>query len=325
MAHYNNKTDGTTIVSDFSSQVAGRTFLITGPSAGGIGAETALTLARAHPSTLLLLGRSLPKIQPIIDEIHTISPSTVTKFIPVSLDSLSSVRSAATAILSDSSVPKIDVVINNAAIMACPYGLSQDGYELQFATNHLSHFLLTNLLMPKILAAGPGARIVNVSSTGHLLHDVNWESLDFNGGKDYQPFDSYGQAKTANILFTVGLNKRLSARAGGEDIKSFALHPGSIVSGLQKHMTPEIRDDAIARLLATGVALPEMKTLQQGCSTTLRAALDLGLQEKEGSVYLSHCQIVTDPINVKAYAIDKEKAERLWKLSEEMVGEKFEF
>ena len=123
MASYGFNTEGTTIVSDFSSQVNGRTFLITGSSQGGLGAETAISLAHGAPSMILLLGRSLPKIQPTIDYIHAINAAIVTKFIPINLDSLSSVRATASNILNDQSITHIDVMINNAAIMACPVRL----------------------------------------------------------------------------------------------------------------------------------------------------------------------------------------------------------
>jgi NAD(P)-dependent dehydrogenase (short-subunit alcohol dehydrogenase family) len=321
MSQYGLTTEGKTIVTDFPSQVKRRTFLITGPSEGGIGAETAISLAYGSPSAILLLGRTLPKIQPTIDAIHKIDPAITVKFVPVSLDSLASIRTAAQAILDDIAVPKIDVVINNAAVMACPWSQSADRYELQFATNHLSHFLLTNLIMPKILAAGPEARIVNVSSVGHLFADVNWESLDFNKGKTYHPFIAYAQAKTANILFTVALNEKLASKG----VQSWTLHPGSITSGLQKYMTPEAREEGIKAFEASGKKMPPSKNLQQGCSTTLRAALDPGLVEEDGNVYLSDCQIVTDPEWIKPYALDAGNARKLWAISEDMVGQKFSF
>ncbi|KAF4631678.1 hypothetical protein G7Y89_g6453 [Cudoniella acicularis] len=314
MSQYGFSTTGEEVVKNFSSQVKGRTFLVTGPSEGGIGAQTAISLAHASPSNILLLGRSLPKIQPTIDAIHKIDPSITTKFVSVSLDSLSSVREAAKIILADETIPKIDVTINNAAIMACPYGLTQDGFELQFGTNYVSHFLLTNLLMPKILAAAPGAVIVNVSSTGHLFADINYESLDFNKGKDYTPFAAYAQAKTANILFSVELKEKLASKG----VKSWALHPGSISSGLQKYMNQESLAEAMKIWWATGRETPERKTLEQGCSTTLRAALDPELKEENGSIYLSDCQIVTDPEWVKEYALDKASASKLWNISEEL-------
>ncbi|KFZ24368.1 hypothetical protein V502_01162 [Pseudogymnoascus sp. VKM F-4520 (FW-2644)] len=319
MSHYGISTEGTTVVSDFKDQVKGRIFLITGPSQGGIGAETAISLAHGSPAAILLLGRSLPKIQPTIDTIYAIDSSITTKFIPISLDSLASVRAATSAILNDDSIPKLDVVINNAAIMACPYSLSTDGFELQLATNYLSHFLLTNLLMPKILLAAPNARIINVASVGHFASDIRYDDPNFTGGKDYVPVVAYGQAKTANVLFSVGLNEKLA----GKGVRSFALHPGSIVSGLQQYLTPEAMAEALAQWEATGRKIPTSKTLQQGCSTTLRAALDPSLAE-QNMVYLDDCQPSEDPEIVQPYAIDRENAKKCWVMSENMIGEKFE-
>ncbi|CAG8961523.1 hypothetical protein HYFRA_00013940 [Hymenoscyphus fraxineus] len=319
MSHYDRDTPGDTIVSDFPSQVKGRTFLITGPSDGGIGAEAAKSLARGSPKTLILVGRSLEKIQPTIDAIQKADASVAVKFVTVELSSLSSVREAAKTILEDSSIPKIDVIINNAAIMVCPYGLSKDGYELQFATNYLSHFLLTNLLLPKVLAAGPGARIINVSSTAHLLGPINFDSLDYNKGKDYDPWIAYGQAKTGNVLFSVALDKRLK----GKGVKSFALCPGGIGTNLSRYMSPDILNDILTKYSYGIETIGPMKSLQAGCSTTLRAALDPSLLEADDSLFLSHCQLRTDPSYVAPHALSEENAERLWSLSEELVGEKF--
>ena len=151
--------------------------LITGPSDGGIGAETATCLAAGSPELLVLAGRSLGKIQPVIDRITAINPEVRTKFINLDLNSLASVREAASSI--NANVEKIDVLINNAAVMACPFSKTVNGIECQFGINHIGHFLLTNLIMPKILAAGPGARIVNLSSSAHRMADVNLDDYNF--------------------------------------------------------------------------------------------------------------------------------------------------
>lgn len=210
-------------------------------------------------------------------------------------------------------------MINNAAIMACPYAVTEDGFETQFATNHLSHFLLTNLLMPKILlSASP--RIVNVSSWGHVRSPIRFGDLDFSRGEKYDVWEAYGQAKTANILFSVGINQKLGERG----VRSFALHPGSIKSGLQKYMTDELRDEGMRWLVGMGYEVPVRKTLQQGCATTLRAALDPGLAIG-GSIYLDDCQVGVVGKEVMEFALDGESARRLWGVSEEMVGEKFEY
>lgn len=197
--------------------------LITGPSKDSIGAETAVTLAHGSPAAYLLLGRALDKIQPVIDEIKIVAPSITVKFYQVDLDSLASVRSVAQTILDDFSVSKIDVMVNNAGIMACPYEKTKDGLEIQFGVNHISHFLLANLLMPKILAAGPGARIVNISSYGNIMSDIRYEDSGFHDGETYNPWLAYGQSKTANILMAVSLNEKF----GTKGVRAYALNPGS--------------------------------------------------------------------------------------------------
>ncbi|RDW77228.1 hypothetical protein BP6252_05281 [Coleophoma cylindrospora] len=335
MAQYGFKTTGKTIVLDFPAQVKDRIFAITGPSAGGIGAETAISLAHGAPSQILLLGRTLSKIQPTIDAIHSIDSTITTRFIPVDLSSLTSVRATAKDILEDESIPRIDVLFNNAAIMACPYSLTVDGFESQFATNHLSHFLLTSLLFPKILAAGPAARIVNVSSQGHGFSPIHFDNPNYApAGDGYTPWGAYGQAKTANILFSLQLSKQL--RANGSGLRAYALHPGSIATNLQVHVKAD------PGMIDKGLQIWEEKTgwegklpkksLQEGCATSLRAALDLDLErpgdevetaEVVKRVYLHDCQIVTSRDKVMPHALDEADAERLWGLSEEMVGEKF--
>lgn len=186
-----------------------------------IGAETAISLAQGSPSTLLLLGRDAKKIQPVIDEIKKIDGGITSTFVEIHLDSLTSVRKAAKQILDDTRVLKIDIIINNAGVMAMPYSKSEDGIESQFAINHVSHFLLTNLLMSKLLAS-ESPRVVNISSFGNVLADIR-EDPGFNGGKEYNPFVAYGQSKTANVLFAVGLNVRLKIKG----LNAFAVDPGS--------------------------------------------------------------------------------------------------
>ena len=152
------------------------TVLITGPSEGGIGAETAFSLAAGSPACILLAGRSLPKIQPVIDRIRTAYPDVQTKFIALDLSSQNAVREAAARI--NQSIQTLDILINNAAIMACPFAKTADGIESQFGTNYIGHFLLTSLIMEKLIA-GESARIVNVSSSAHRMADVQLDDWNF--------------------------------------------------------------------------------------------------------------------------------------------------
>jgi len=163
------------------------TVLITGASANSIGAETAITLARhGSPAQIILPGRSQSKIDPVIATIKDLNPEVKVKFVPLDLSSPSSVRAAAAQILSDPEVEKIDVLINCAGVMVCPYTAVPEfkdkqgrPLERQFATNHVGHFLFTNLLLEKVRKAAPGARIVNVSSSGHRLGGIRWDDVGF--------------------------------------------------------------------------------------------------------------------------------------------------
>ncbi|KAL2047971.1 hypothetical protein ABVK25_011142 [Lepraria finkii] len=315
MEKFGRSTNGSQVLEAFKDVVNGKTFLITGPSDGGIGAETATCLAAGSPSLIIFAGRSLPKIQPVIDRIHSINPQVKTKFISVDLSSQASVREAAANI--NASVKTIDVLINNAAIMACPFAKTVDGIESQFGTNHIGHFLLTNLIMPEMFNAGHGARIVNISSLAHRLADVRLDDWNFEDGAVYNPLVAYGAAKTANILFSLALTQKLK----NKHVESISLNPGSIRTNLQTYMTDEMRQESADLYKAqTGrsLTMPERKTTEQGCSTTLVAALDPSITS--GS-YLDDCN-VAEP---EAYATDREKAQQLWALSEKLVGQKFDW
>ncbi|TGO08711.1 hypothetical protein BTUL_0195g00130 [Botrytis tulipae] len=222
MSAFSRSSTGISVVQHFSSLINGKIIVITGPSANSIGAETAISLAHASPSIILLAGRSEAKISPIIKEIHTLNPSITTHFVPLDLASQKSIRQAASLI--NSLVEKIDILINNAGVMAVPaYQTTEDGIELQFGCNHIGHFLLTNLVLEKLLKAGREgqARIVNVSSTGYELGGVQFDDWNFNVWI-LPKFNSYAQSKTANVLFSSTLAARLKDR----NIQSFALQPG---------------------------------------------------------------------------------------------------
>ncbi|KAH8911423.1 NAD(P)-binding protein [Coniochaeta sp. PMI_546] len=323
---YGPDTNGLELVHQFSDQVKGRIFLITGPSNGGIGGETAISIAAGQPAILILLGRSKSRAQPVLDAVAAKSPSTLVKFVEVDLSLLSSVRAAAATILSDPDIPHIDVVINNAAIMASPFQRTAEGFEMQFAAGHLGHFVLTNRLMPKILAGTAPGRVVNVSSVGNRICSIRWVDPNWTEEGAYDPWDAYGQTKTANILFTIALNRRLAGKGyPAEKIKAYALHPGSISTNLQVHIqSPESVASAIKKTFhGQPNPVTRQKTLQQGCATTLRAALDPELTSQDG-VWLVDAELSTDPTWIESWSLDEDDAERLWKLSEELVGEKFE-
>lgn len=278
----------------------------------------------------MLVGRSLAKAQAAIDAINKIDSTIKVKFFQADLASLKSTAQAAQSILEDSEITKIDVLINNAGVMACPYQTTEDGLELQLAANHLGHFVLTNKIMPKVLAAGPGARLVFVSSSAHRYGPFRSEDPNFAVPGAYGEFAAYGSSKSAMILYAVALNKRLASRG----VRTYTLHPGSISTGLQDHVKDlgaqavEVFDDASWRIMGMSMAdamkVSKPKSLQQGCATTLRAALDPDLVKEDG-VYLEDTNLTTDTRKIKEWATDPELAQNCWKISEELVGEKFDF
>jgi NAD(P)-dependent dehydrogenase (short-subunit alcohol dehydrogenase family) len=290
--------------------------VITGASANGLGAQTALDLARAKPANLILLARDASKVQPVLDQIGAISPSTKASFVPIHLDDLDSVRAAAARV--SEQLPtggKIDVLINNAGIMAVPYATTKLGVESQLATNHLGHFVLTQKLISLIKATGPGARVVNLSSSGYRISPFRPDDINFDDGKAYHPLSGYGQSKTANILFTKGLAKR--------GILSFAVHPGLIISthladGLDLSIFGSIDEVTKKNTGRAFGSMDQPKTIEQGDATTLVAAFDPSIADASGG-YLADLQLS----DVLEHAKDETAIDKLWEVSENLVGEEF--
>ncbi|KAL3481000.1 hypothetical protein BJX99DRAFT_219509 [Aspergillus californicus] len=316
MSDFNFSTTGATVVERWGSRLEGKTVVITGASEGSLGGATAIALASAHPAHLIILARSEKKIRGVIASIKDISPSTQCIFLPIELDDFESVRKAADAVRQ--AVDKIDVLINNAGVMAIPWEKNKNGIEKTFAINHLGHFLLTSLLMPLIIAAGPGSRIVTLSSGAHRMGPFRKEDWNFSDGKTYHPLTAYAQSKTANILFGVGLAKRYSK----DGILAYAVHPGYIPeTAILAHTQAMDREemDRVSRENTGRSFQPDSpKSLEQGISTTLVAVLSAELAAYNG-VYLKNCQ-VEDTVG---YAKDPELAEVLWNLSERLVEEGF--
>jgi len=213
----------------------------------------------------------------------------------------------------------LHILINNAGVMATPHQMTVDGFESKFGTNHLGHFLLTNLLTP-ILAKSKPSRVVCVSSSGHKIFGMNWD--DINWTKNYNKWTAYGQSKTANILFSKEYNRRHQVKSG---ISSFSLDPGAIMTGLQKNVTEEEKK-AFGWYNESGELHELFKTPAQGCSTSLYAALVPEL-DAHGGAYLENCTIgvvSTEKFTgVAAHAVDETSAAKLWELSEKLVNQQF--
>jgi NAD(P)-dependent dehydrogenase (short-subunit alcohol dehydrogenase family) len=206
----------------------GRIAVITGANSG-LGFETALVLAE-HGATVVLAGRDPGRTSDAADRLRSANPDAELQTAELDLASLESVRTAAADLTGR--FPRLDLLINNAGIMMPPYGLTKDGYELQFGTNHLGHFALTGLLMPSLLAAAQ-SRVVTVSSNGHRAGRINF--ADLQSSRRYVKFVAYGQSKLANLMFTYELERRLKA-ADAQTI-AVAAHPGTARTELGRHMS----------------------------------------------------------------------------------------
>lgn len=321
MSPFGFDTTSDVVGREFSDRIAGRVFLITGTSDGGLGAHAVVELARHEPAKLILVSRTKAKTEPVMAKIKAINANIIIQFIQCELSDFDSVRQAAREI--NDTNPKIDVVLNNAGVMAIgDFTKDKQGHELQLSSNHLGHFLLTNLVLPRIIAAGPGARIVNVSSDGHLISFFHFDDWNFSNGKTYNDLVAYGQSKTANILFSVALAQKLASRG----IIVLAAHPGVVSTNLTKHVTVDDFGERIPQValkthgVQTTNVEPRAKSISEGVAPLLAAALDPAFDAASGS-YIKDCQVV----QTWKFAHDPELAQRLWELSEELVGEKFEW
>jgi NAD(P)-dependent dehydrogenase (short-subunit alcohol dehydrogenase family) len=304
----------------------GKRILVTGVSAG-IGVETARSLG-AHGAHVVGAARDLTKAQAATAQVRTEAAQNGGSFELVELDlaNLKSVRACADKLVAKGE--PFDVVIANAGVMATPFGHTADGFETQFGTNHLGHFVLINRVAPLM---GAGSRLINLSSSGHRFSDVDLEDPNFER-TPYEPFVAYGRSKTANILFAVAFDERRRERG----VRASAVHPGGIQTELGRHLDPTRIESMIEQmnkqLAAEGKAPFQWKTIPQGAATSVWAGV-VAPAEDVGGKYCENCHVgrvvaddvIISPISegVRGYALDSTTAAALWEKSEEMVGESF--
>ena len=304
----------------------GKRVLVTGVSAG-IGVETARALA-AHGGQVVGAARDLEKAAAATAQVRKDAAANGGSFELVALDlaSLKSVRACADELLARGEA--FDVVIANAGVMATPLGHTVDGFETQFGTNHLGHFVLVNRIASLIR---PGGRLINLASSGHRFSNVDLNDPNFQRTA-YEPFVAYGRSKTANILFAVAFDRRHCERG----IRAAAVHPGGIRTELGRHMDSvqfeKMIDQMNQQLAAQGKAPFQWKTIPQGAATSVWAGF-VAQADEVGGRYCENCHVgrivpddtVINPISegVRSYALDPDNAEALWKKSEELVGESF--
>jgi NAD(P)-dependent dehydrogenase (short-subunit alcohol dehydrogenase family) len=304
----------------------GKRILVTGVSAG-LGAETARALA-ARGAHVVGAARDLKKAKAATEQVRKDAAANGGSFELIELDlaNLKSVRACADQLLGKKEA--FDVVIANAGVMATPFGHTADGFETQFGTNHLGHFVLVNRIASLIR---DGGRLINLSSAGHRYANVDLLDPNFEH-TPYEPFVAYGRSKTANILFAVAFDKRHRGRG----IRAAAVHPGGIKTELGRYVEPGRMEKVISeinqQLAAQGKGPFQWKSIPQGAATSVWAAV-VAPADEIGARYCENCHVgetVQDDVpitvvseGVRGYALDAKNAEALWKKSEELVGESF--
>jgi NAD(P)-dependent dehydrogenase (short-subunit alcohol dehydrogenase family) len=309
-----------------SMNLKGKRILVTGVSAG-LGVETARSLA-AHGAQVVGTARDLTKAEGATTQVRKDAVANGGSFELVELDlaNLKSVRACADGLLAKGE--PFDVVIANAGVMATPFGHTADGFETQFGTNHLGHFVLVNRIASLMCTGG---RLINVSSSGHRYSNVDLVDPNFER-TPYEPFVAYGRSKTANVLFAVAFDERHRDRG----VRAAAVHPGGIKTELSRHIDPShlqaIVDQINQHLAAEGKAPFQWKTIPQGAATSVWAGV-VASADEIGGRYCENCHVgktVPDDATITAvsegvrgYALDPNTAEALWKQSEELVRESF--
>jgi NAD(P)-dependent dehydrogenase (short-subunit alcohol dehydrogenase family) len=304
----------------------GKRILVTGVSAG-IGVETARSLA-AHGAHVVGAARDLTKAEPVTAQVRSHAAENGGSFELIKLDlaNLKSVRACADELVAKGE--SFDLVIANAGVMATPLGHTADGFETQFGTNHLGHFVLVNRIAPLMRT---GARLINLASSGHRYSNVDLDDPNFER-TPYEPFVAYGRSKTANILFAVAFDERHRERG----VRAAAVHPGGIRTELGRHVDHDrietLIEEMNQQLAKEGKPPFQWKTIPQGAATSVWAGV-VALADEVGGRYCENCHVghvVADDMiisaiseGVRGYALDSTNAAALWKKSEEMVGETF--
>jgi NAD(P)-dependent dehydrogenase (short-subunit alcohol dehydrogenase family) len=296
--------------------LTGKVALVTGASAG-LGVETSRALA-SKGATVIMGVRDLAKGQKAVDQIRESVPDARLELRQLDLGSLASVRAFGESFRADH--PTLDLLINNAGIMAAPQAQTSDGFDEQLGTNHLGHFTLTGEVLPALkaaAAAGSDVRIVNLSSGGHRRSPMNWDDPHFRTSP-YDKWVAYGQSKTANVLFSVELERRLA----DQGIHSFAVHPGVIATELSRHLSKDDFKDMASRAPAGAL---KRKSIPAGAATSVWAAVSPDLAGQGGhyleDVHVAEVVHERGTQGVAAYAVDPEQAKRLWTWSEEQIGQ----
>jgi NAD(P)-dependent dehydrogenase (short-subunit alcohol dehydrogenase family) len=299
--------------------LSGRRFVITG-AASGLGEESTRALA-AHGASVLMLARDPAKNEEAAARVRGAVPDALISLDTVDLADLASIRSFAARFLESGQA--IDVLMNNAGVMACPFTHTTDGFEMQFGTNHLGHFELTRLLTPAVVA-GNEPRIVNLSSAAHGISDVDLDDPNFEH-TDYDAWISYGRSKSANALHALALARRLA----DDGVLAFSVHPGGIMTNLGRHLNDDLMQQMLTRAQERAAKSGEsggmqFKSIPQGAATQVWAATSADVVGHSG-MYLADVGLGVEGGNVgrngfEPYITDAARADRLWDVSEQLLA-----
>lgn len=304
--------------------LTGKRVLVTGVSSG-LGAETARSLA-AHGAQVIGAARNLEKAREVGAPVEEAARQGGGSYELMELDlgSLASVRACADKLIADGR--PIDLVIANAGMMTTKRETTADGFEAQFGTNHLGHFVLINRIAGLIPSGG---RVISLASSSHYVSDIDLDDPNFEQ-PGYDPMAAYGRSKTSNMLFAVEFDRRHRERG----VRAASVHPGGIKTGFQQHMRPGELDEVVVHmnkeLADAGLPTFEFKSIPQGAATSVWAGV-VAPADEIGGRYCEDCHVsqINDGLinavigGVRRYALDPERAKRLWAISEELVGETF--
>ncbi|KAJ7029876.1 NAD-P-binding protein [Mycena alexandri] len=321
---FSSTTTADEVAATFSANIREKNVLITGTSLNGLGFETARVIAK-YANLVIITGYNVQRLALSEEAIKRDVPSANIRCLSLNLSSLSDVRTAAAEV---NAYPEpLHVLIHNAAKPVSPFELTTDGLESQMATDHIGPFLFIKLLMPKLLAAGTAPRVVFLSSSAHAAGTgVNFKTFGNPDPTIYHPFETYFQAKSANILTAIELSKRSNGR-----INAYSVHPGVIYTNILQ------KEESLTELQAFDILGPdgkpntdkfEWKTIPQGAASSSTKYIsipfgsDISLVGVPG-VYI--CDSNEANKEIAPSSCDPDNAEKLWSMTEEIIGEKFTF
>ncbi|KAJ5691141.1 hypothetical protein N7488_011876 [Penicillium malachiteum] len=310
------------VLEQYGESLVGKTILVTGVSNESIAGELAIQLAAADPKLLILTARTESRASSIIAKIHETKPDVAVRFLNLELSDLSSIRKAVNTDLAD--ITTIDHVVFTAGVMACPYSMTKDGFEMQFCVNYLANFLLTKLLLPKVQSAGPSSSIIVVASSAVRQGVINFDDIGYSNGSTYDSFTAYCQSNVARVMFAKSLGKKLN----DQGIRVFSIDPGSVTTGLQQHMDEDLQKK-VAAMFQNGFIMdvdgrswqPQQRaTRSQGAANMITGMIDPTISDHNGA-YLSKSLLADDELH--RHVLEEENWTRLWELSERVIQEPF--